>query len=99
LSCRGTSTIGGWGTAIVAALALGALWLPAGASAAEEGSIAGKVTRAVGGTGVDKARVCAERENTIFVFECTSTAADGSYQISSLPAGGGYVVSFEEGGR
>jgi hypothetical protein len=98
LSWRGISGIGRWGAALViACVSLAALWLPAGASAAGEGAISGKVTRATGGAPVNKALVCAERENSIFVFECASTAADGSYEITGLPAGGGYVVSFEAG--
>lgn len=71
------------------------LWLPASASAAD-GGISGKVTLAEGGGPVEKATVCAETEGEVLDFECTETAADGSYEITGLtPAD--YLVFFEAG--
>lgn len=93
MSCGGTSTIGRWGTATVVALALAALWLPASASAAEEGSISGKVTRAAGGAAVEGVEVCAETEGAVFAFKCASTEASGEYEITGLPPAD-YLVFF-----
>lgn len=83
------------GAATVVALAFFAFWLAPAASAAD-GAISGKVTKAGVGTPVLSAEVCAETESGIFVFECTSTEADGTYEIAGLPPAG-YVVSFWAG--
>jgi hypothetical protein len=95
LSCRGTSTIGRWGTAIVVAFVLAALWLPAGASAAD-GAIKGEVTLASGGAPVEEAAVCAEFESPPYTFECGYTEADGLYELTGLTPGE-YVVEFYAG--
>jgi len=90
LSCRRISTIGRSGFAALVALAFCLLALPAVASAAD-GGISGKVTFASGGN-VAGAEVCAEEEGELD-FGCTSSEADGDYEITGLEPGN-YLVSF-----
>ena len=71
------------------------LALPAAASAAD-GGISGKVTLAAGGAPVLGAEVCAEEQIAPFEFECTLSAADGTYAIAGLPPAG-YIVEFSAG--
>lgn len=91
---RGISTFGRVGVAAIAALVLAVLLVPAVASAAEEGAITGKVTRAADGTAVAAANVCADEQEAPFEVECGPTAADGTYEISGLVPGE-YFVTFE----
>lgn len=91
MSPRGFSSKQGWGLTVVVAVVLAVLVLPASASAAD-GGISGSVTFAPGGAQVAGAEVCAEGEGEAG-FACTSSEADGDYEISGL-APGNYVVTF-----
>ena len=94
---RAPGRMGGlvWAVVLVGLVALGAMALPAAASAAPPEGISGTVSNTEGEP-IDGAKVCAYETTIPTQLECTTTGVHGEYTLT-VPAAS-YKVSFEASG-